>query len=466
MNKVLNITLAGLTAQSLVGVEAAQKQPTLPNILFIIVDDQGYGDLSCYPHLREVYTPHLDALAASGVKFTNGYVTHHGSAPSRAAILSGRYQQRLGFYDIWEVQKGIEASEKLLPAYLKDNGYSTGLVGKWHQGERDYNSPHAKGFDYFFGILGGMHDYYHPFKGDTWAGGALGRAYIYNQQDTVKAIEYMTDELSNRAIDFIEKNMHQPFYLQLAYTAPHSPFQAPKELIELFDKKEGKYRIIRAMTKSLDDNIGRIVQFLKDNNLRENTLIVYISDNGGTKEHHNWKLRGAKGMLSEGGIRVPFIMSLPGTIPQNLIYDEPVISLDLFPTMLNLAGIPYPNDKTLDGKNLLPFLRQEKKYSPHERLYWSWDPFFNQWAVREGDWKAIREKIDGEMVVGLFNLKEDVGETNNLIDVYPEKFESLKIAYQRWMSTMPPSIVGEDEWTPNGNGWKYIYETAKEKKNK
>jgi len=437
----------------------SQNLKSSPNIILIITDDQGYGDLSCYPHSRDVDTPNIDKLAASGIRFTDGYVTHHGCAPSRAALFSGRYQQRLGFYDIWEVQKGMPAKEKLLSQYLKDAGYKTGLIGKWHLGEKKYNHPLEKGYDYFYGFLGGMHDYFNPFVGDTWEGGAHGLAHIYAQKDTVKIIKYLTEEFTDRAVDFIKENKEVPFFLHLAYNTPHGPFQVPDKYIKQYDKGEnGKYRIIRAMNKSLDDNIGRLINFLETNNLRKNTLIIYIGDNGGTPAHHNWKLRGYKGMLSEGGIRVPFIISYPSQLPGGTTYQYPVISLDIFPTILSAAGIPLPNDKTLDGINLMPFLSGQYKYSPHEKLYWSWDPYFNKWAVRDGNWKALREVVNGKLVIGLFNLNEDIDEENNLIDKYPKKFEGLKDAYQRWISQMPPSLVGDDEWIPNGNGWKYKYD--------
>lgn len=429
-----------------------------PNIILIITDDQGYGDLSCYPHLINVDTPNIDKLAESGVRFTNGYVTHHGCAPSRAAIFSGRYQQRLGFYDIWEVQKGMPENEKLLSEYLHDVGYKTGLIGKWHLGEESYNHPLHKGYDNFFGFIGGMHDYFDPFTGDTWLGGANGLAYIYDQKDTIDNIKYLTEEFTDRAIDFIRNAGQDPFFLHLAYNAPHGPFQAPNEYIEQYSEEDGKYRIIRAMNKSLDDNIGRLKDYLDTNHISDNTIIIYINDNGGTRAHHNWILRGFKGMLSEGGIRVPFIISYPPVIPKGKVYNEPVISLDIFPTILSMTGIPLPNDKTLDGINLEPFLTEKVDYAPHGKLFWSWDPYFNQWAVREGQWKALREVVNGELVVGLFNLNEDVSEMNNLIETYPEKFKKLESDYQRWISRMPPSLVGEDEWTPNGNGWKYKYE--------
>lgn len=442
----------------LVPLQAEVKFARKPNIILIITDDQGYGDLGCYPHTREVDSPNIDRLAASGVRFTDGYVTHHGSAPSRAALLSGRYQQRLGFYDIWEVQKGLPANEKLLPQYLKDNGYATALIGKWHLGEKAYNHPLVKGFDRFYGFIGGMHDYFNPDTGDTWEGGAMGPASVFDQRVPVSRIKYLTDEFTDRAIAFMAETQaaKKPFFLQLSYNTPHGPLQAPAELEAMY-KQEGKYGIIRAMTRSLDENIGRLMAYIDDNGLRGNTIIVYLSDNGGTRANHNWILCGGKGQVTEGGIRVPFFISYPAQIKGNRTYSDPVISLDLFPTFLSAAGIPLPNDKTLDGVNLMPYLKGETDYPPHEKLFWSWDPYFDCWAVRDGEWKAMREVVNGGLVIGLFNLREDVSESVNLIGKYPEKFRELERSYRRWIATMPPSLVGPDEWTPNGNGWKYIY---------
>lgn len=434
-----------------------------PNIILIITDDQGYNDLSCYSQRRPLLTPKIDALAASGIRFTNGYATHHGCAPSRAALLAGRYQQRIGFYDIWEVQKGMPQSEKLLPQYLHDAGYVTGLIGKWHLGEKQYNHPLKKGYDKFFGFLGGMHDYYKPMIGDSWAGGGNGTAPIYNQYDTVGEIKYLTDELTNRAIDFMSDAKGKPFFLHLAYNAPHGPFQSPGKYIDQ-EKTTENYRKIKGMTRSLDENIGRLLQFLDEKKQRSNTLIIYLSDNGGTRAHDNGALRGAKGNLFEGGIRVPFIVSYPAKFPAGKTYDEPVIALDIFPTILSVAGIASPNDKTLDGINLSPFLTGAVAYNPHEQLFWSWDPYFDCWAVRSGEWKAVREKVDGKIISALYNLHEDISEKNNLIDQQGGKFKELEHMYRRWISAMPPSLVGDHEWTPNGDGWKYKYEKTGEKK--
>ncbi|HEY9560904.1 MAG TPA: sulfatase-like hydrolase/transferase, partial [Anseongella sp.] len=414
-------------------------------------------------HLVDVNTPYIDSLASSGIRFSNGYATHHTCAPSRAAILSGRYQQRLGFYEIWEVQKGIPEKEKLLPQYLKEAGYHTALIGKWHLGEKAYNHPTAKGYDRFYGFLGGMHDYFDPFIGDSWEGGARGFAPIFDQTDTVRDINYLTIEFTDQALGFIENCGSLPFFLTLSYNAPHVMLQAPPEYIERYEGTKGKYRMIRAMNKVLDDQIGRLLHFLEARDLRKNTMIIYVSDNGGTRINHNWKLKGAKSWFYEGGIRVPFIISYPVVLPSRTVFDAPVSILDIFPTVLAAAGIADPKDKEPDGKNLLPFLIRNHGPDPHEFLYWSSDPYFDRWAVRNGDWKAIRESEDlnGKPGVALYNLRNDVGEEKNLIGRYPEKFKELERLYRKWIGGMPPSLVGDDEWTPNGNGWMYKYKESK-----
>lgn len=438
-----------------------QQASARPNIIFIIVDDQGYGDLSCFPHSREVDTPHIDSLAASGTRFLNAYATHHTCAPSRAAMLSGRYQQRLGFYEIWEVQKGMPREEKLLPQYLKEAGYRTALIGKWHLGEQKYNHPLAKGFDRFYGFLGGMHDYFNPEIGDSWRGGAHGLAPIFDQTQSVKKIKYLTEQFTDEAIAFIEENLKSPFFLTLAYNAPHGILQAPEEYVQQYKNTKGKYKLIRAVNKALDDQIGRLLHFLEANDLRKNTLIIYISDNGGTRVNHNWILKGAKSWFWEGGIRVPFIISYPALLPSHQTIEQPVSSLDIFPTILAVAGIEKIKDKEPDGINLLPFLNKKFTNLPKRLLFWSSDPYFDRWAVRGGKWKAIQEypqgKLSGKLEQGLYNLQADPAEETNLIDRYPEKFGELQHAYREWIKKMPPSLVGDDEWTPNGNGWKYKY---------
>lgn len=432
-----------------------------PNIILIVVDDQGYGDLSCYPHLMDVDTPHIDSLAASGVKLLNGYATHHTCAPSRAALLSGRYQQRFGFYEIWEVQKGIPEHEHLLPEYLKAAGYRTALIGKWHLGEHKHNHPLAKGYDRFYGFLGGMHDYFNPRIGDSWQGGAKGFAPIVDQTEPVDTIQYLTVEFTDQAIRYIKQDMQRPFFLHLSYNAPHGELQAPETYIERYQQTPGKYRLIRAMNKVLDDQIGRLLRFLETNQLRENTLIIYISDNGGTRVNHNGALKGAKSWFWEGGIRVPYLVSYPAVLPRQQSYESPVSALDIFPTVLAAAGIPVPQDKALDGVNLLPFLCQRTKHEPHPVLFWSSDPYFDRWAIRSGEWKAIQDypygKQTGKPQRGLYNLREDISEENNLIEHYPEIFSQLESVYRQWIDGMPPSLVGDEEWTPNGNGWKYKY---------
>jgi arylsulfatase A-like enzyme len=446
------------TLALLASFSCAKEKMVKPNVILIVVDDQGYGDLSCYPHTRPVDTPHIDQIASEGVLFTNGYANHHGSAPSRAALLTGRYQQRIGFYDIWEVQKGLPAGQKLLGDWLRQAGYATALIGKWHLGEKDYNHPLKMGFDRFFGFLGGMHDYYDPFIGDTWEGGANGYAPIYDQHNIVNSIDYLTNEFTRQAIRFIDQNRSGPFFIYLSYNAPHGPFQAPQVYLDKYPDESGTYRKIRAMTRVLDEDIGKIMSHLQKRKIDRNTLVVYVSDNGGTRAHHNWVLRGHKGMVTEGGIRVPFIMKLPGTIPGGLVYDQPAIFLDIMPTILDLAGIDEPAAAALDGVNLIPYLTGKASGSPHEVLHWSWDPYFDRWAIREGPWKALREMEDGKLITGLFRLDADPGEQINLIDQYPGKFEELRKIHLNWIDQMPPSLVGPDEWTPNGNGWYYYYD--------
>jgi arylsulfatase A-like enzyme len=304
-----------------------------------------------------------------------------------------------------------------------------------------------------------MHDYFDPDIGDTWEGGAYGHAPVYDQRTEVDSIDYLTFEFTEKAVGFIEANKDSPFFLHMAYNAVHGPFQAPEEYLEMYQDEEGTYGKIRAMNKALDDCIGKIMECLDKLGLDRKTVVFYINDNGGTGAHHNWVLKGTKGKVTEGGIRVPFMIRYPGVIPENLVYHKPVISLDIMPIMLALAGIPLPGDKMLDGVNLIPFLTGENLGDPHDVLHWCWDPnFFDRWAIRKGRWKALREEMDDGIIYGLYDLEVDPSERNNLIEEFPEIFNELEKQHHEWAEALPPSIVGPDEWTPNGNGWTYVYD--------
>jgi arylsulfatase A-like enzyme len=415
---------------------------TKPNVIVIISDDQGYGDLSCYPHTTEISTPNIDKLAEQGVRFMQAYSNSPISGPSRAAYMTGRYPQRMGFYGNEDAFAGLPADTKLMSNYFKDAGYSTCLIGKWHLGEFDHNHPLNMGFDRFFGFLGGQHNYFAVNDGHSRMHGSHCQAFIYDQYEPMVRTEYLTTEFTNRAIDYIntQKDAQNPFYLQLNYNAPHGPLEAPEEYLSKRNNGLTKRDKVLAMIDVLDDDIGRLSDYLESTGLSENTVIVFASDNGGDPNvgHHNWILRGRKGWLTEGGIRVGFIMKAPGKIVPGTVYDKPVTLLDILPTVLTASEIGYDSNY-FDGKNLIGYLNNNS-LTPHETLYWGFKPASNRFAVRSGDWKLVRENIDSGVLYGLFNLKEDVEESNNLINNNVAKRNELLSLYQTWIAAMPQSL--------------------------
>lgn len=448
MTRLILISAAALClfpARAQEGPEAADARP---NILLIVADDMGYGDLSCYGSLQ-IQTPHLDALAASGVRCTNGYVSGSVCAPSRAGFLTGRYGSRFGFEHnlsrpdyIRPEYAGIPLDEPLVSDRLKALGYRTGLIGKWHAGESvDGHHPVARGFDQFFGMLKGSHAYFPTAENNQ----------LYRGRDRVTEIRepYLTDWFTLEALDFIreEGEADEPWFLYLSYNTPHGPMQAKEEDLEAYAHIQPKARrAYCAMQHCMDENIGRLLTELEARGERENTLIVFISDNGGSVEvSHaiNAPLRGTKGTFLEGGIRVPTIYSWPAKLAPS-VYDEPVISLDFMATFVTAAGgTPPPvgarterkgrgkkNGPIYDSLDLIPYFQGEEAGAPHETLFWRTAQRGK--AVRRGRWKLLEPN---SMLPQLYDLSTDISETNNLIGDHPEIAESLIAERLAWELT-------------------------------
>lgn len=435
----------GLMLQAAVSLGQASLKGK-PNIIVILADDQGYGGVSCYPHTKKIATPNIDQLAKEGVQFTQGYASAHLCSPTRAGLLTGKYQQSFGFYSLSDpAAGGIPANEKLLSEYLKSGGYKTAAIGKWHIGDQIRNHPNNRGFDYFYGFLDGLHDYFNPVIGGSWSGWYTGVAFTLENFEPVARMKYATYEYTDRAIRFIEQNKEEPFFLYLPYNGIHSPLQAPEELIKeiaVNPDRPTRDEKICAMTKAIDISVGRIKSTLEKNHLLENTLIVYLSDNGGVQPGDNWKLRGKKGCYYEGGIRVPFIVSWPGKIPKGQVFSDPVISIDIAPTVLSAAGLPL---RDMQGVNLLPYITKKAASAPHDVLYWSVEKKSNsevgknEFAVRQGKWKLVSDpRIEKDY--NLYDLDSDPFEKKGLKEVYPEKYKELFNLYMAWISKMPGPI--------------------------
>lgn len=403
-----------------------------PNIIVIVADDLGYGELSVQG-CKDIRTPNIDSIAKNGIRFTDGYVSCPVCSPTRAGLNTGRYQQRFGHElnpgppGSASAAFGLPLSETLLPARLKAAGYVTGMVGKWHLGYTDKYLPTDRGFDEFFGFLGGAHPYF--------GGGIEGPNAIMRGKTPVEEKEYLTDAFARESVSFIEKHKDEPFYLYLAFNAVHAPLQASDKYLKRFANiKDEKRRTFAAMTAAMDDAVGRVLRTLRKHSLEEDTLIFFVSDNGGptrSTTSGNGPLRGYKGDVYEGGIRVPFFVQWKGHLPAGKIYNKPVISLDIAPTVLAAAGISA-KDAKFDGVDLLPFLKGSSQ-TPHSVLYWRYG---EKYAVRKGDWKLVK---NGESVE-LYNLADDIGEKNDLSAKNPEKMKELSDLYAKWNAQLAPPL--------------------------
>jgi len=401
-----------------------------PNIVLIVSDDQGYADASCYEHPKEVNTPNIDRLARTGVRLTNGYASAYVCAPTRAGLMTGRYQQRFGFYTGGDSRLGLPTSEITIADLLKKAGYATAVVGKWHLGlERRYR-PLQRGFDEFYGFLGhGAHDYFDLRITDEYTS-------IYRNDKPINDTGYLTDNLAREAVSFIERSASRPFFLYLPFNAVHWPLQAPQAYIERFNTGDKDRDIYLAMLASMDEAIGRVLDALARTGVEDNTLVIFFSDNGGARKNHadNGVLRGYKQSVYEGGIRVPFIVRWPAKLPKGTTCNEPVISLDVFPTICAAASLELPGDRVYDGKNMLGALTGWLKGPLHEALYW-YDGA-QQWAVRAGKSKLLYYKGSLE----LYDLDADIAEKHNLAATQPKTAERLRALFARWSLQLAPQI--------------------------
>jgi arylsulfatase A-like enzyme len=422
----------------------AQTSP--PNIVVILADDLGYGDVG-FNGCPDIPTPNIDALAANGALCTNGYVTHPTCSPSRAAIMTGRYQQRFGHeiqptFDTLVPQNprlGLPESELTLAQLLKPAGYVCAAIGKWHLGFAPNLFPTERGFDEFFGFLDAQQGYYNT--------------YIWEYGTLVKEPTYLTDAFTREAVAFIDSHATQPFFLYLAYNAVHKPYdQPPQSYMDRVSYITNPQRqLYAAMAVALDDGVGQVVARLQAQNLLNNTLIFFLSDNGAPDTSYtrnsNVPLSGYKGDMLEGGIHVPFAVQWTGRLPANVVYDDPVSSLDLVPTIAAAAGISLPIDRDYDGLNILPYLAGEQ-IEPVRTLFWRWfglgpdgPPGSSNtlWAVRNGSLKLVVERDKDDLPPALYNLSDDIGETQDLAAVQPDDVTSLTQLFAQWtLNTIPP----------------------------
>jgi arylsulfatase A-like enzyme len=411
-----------------------------PKVLVIVADDLGYGDLG-FQGAKDIPTPHLDALARSGVRCTSGYVTHPFCSPTRAGLLTGRYQQRFGHENnpTWlpeDATVGLPLSETTLAQALKGAGYATGAVGKWHLGAHPQFHPCARGFDEYFGLRGGGHHYFEHNLFLTDPARAERVEYqipLHRNREPVAENEYLTDALGREASAFVTRHKGEPWFLYLTFNAPHTPLQAPPKYL---DRAAGiadtKRRTYAAMIMAMDDAIGRVLAAVRESGAERDTLVFFISDNGGPEGVNgsdNGPLRGSKGSVFEGGMRVPYLVRWPARLKPG-VYDRPVSSLDVFATCVALAGAKPRTAGPLDGVNLIPYLTGERSEPPHDRLFWRTGGG-EQFAAREGRWKLIGGRGKASE---LYDLEADLAESHDLAATHPEVREALLKDYERWNS--------------------------------
>ncbi len=428
----------------LLGVSAVAAER--PNIILILADDLGYGDVGFHGS-TQIPTPNLDRLAASGVVFTQAYVSAPVCAPSRAGLLTGRNQVEFGFDNNLDKTQpgfdgefaGLAVSERTIADRLRAAGYVTGLVGKWHLGDRPQFHPRRRGFDEFWGFLGGGHSYF-----PTVPTGQTERR-LESNVGAVGPITYLTDDITDQGIAFIRRHRDRPFFLYAAYNAPHSPMQARDEDRARFafiaDKQRRTYC---AMVARLDAQVGRLLDEVEEQGLQRKTLVVFLSDNGGPTDQNgslNAPLNGQKGILLEGGLRVPFVLSWPEHLPAGKVYTEPVSALDLTPTFLGVAGAPREPRDGLSGVDLRPRLTGAEPTAPHAALTWR---FTVSAAIRVGDWKLVRLP---DRLPLLFNLRDDVSEQRNVALEHLDRTKAMLAQLGDWDVRLPhPVFLEGAEW--------------------
>ena len=410
---------------SLFGIPSIISAEDKPNIVIILTDDQGYADVSYNPHSPpEVRTPNIDDLAHSSVICTQGYTSGHVCSTTRAGLMTGRYQQRFGIYTAGEGGSGVPLDEVFIPQRLKPAGYVSGALGKWHLGLTEEYHAMNRGFDEFYGFMGrGAHPYFDHSDMDH---------PIYRGLKPIKEEGYLTTRITEEAVSFINRHKEEPFFLYVAYNAVHSPPEAPDEDIKNVTGNK-KRDTLMAMIKHLDLGVGEIVSSLKKHNIFDNTLLIFLTDNGGSKtmSANNAPLRGFKQMDYEGGVHVPFVVSWPAQLKGGKKCEVPMWSIDLFATALDAAGLPMPKGKALDGKSILPALKGETE-KLHDEFYWSSAGEKGKWAIRSGNWKLVAEKKRIE----LYNLKKDLSETTDLAAKYPKVVSELTAKYNAWLDEM------------------------------
>lgn len=415
-----------------------------PNVLFILADDLGYGDLSCYGR-PDYQTPVLDGLARQGLRFTSAYAAAPVCTPTRCAYITGRYPQRLpvGLAEPLTASSpldlGLPPDHPTIASLLKANGYETSLVGKWHLGWKPEFGPNRHGFDEFFGVLSGAVDYFTHRAADARGGSDAdgGGRDLWQDLTPIERVGYLTDLLTDRAVEIVARPHAKPFFLSLQYTAPHAPWEGPEDQAIGHTTHGpgpmvagGSLKIFATMMKRMDAGIGRVLKALQRAKLDRTTLVIFTSDNGGERYSYNWPFSFEKGNLHEGGTRVPAIVRWPGVVPGGRVTDQAAITMDWTATILGVTGTAADAAFPLDGENLIPVCSGQR--APYDRtLFWRVRGFD---AARIGSWKYLKDE-SGEH---LFDLANDPGEKSDLRMTHPDRFNVISRQYREWASGMLP----------------------------
>ncbi|MCA0932496.1 sulfatase-like hydrolase/transferase [Lutimonas saemankumensis] len=441
-------------------IHAQNRTEQNPNLIIIMTDDMGWADVG-FNGCKDIPTPNIDMIANQGVRFEEGYVSFPVCGPSRAGLLTGRYQDRFGFttnpsIDPNNPVAGLPTSEETIATVLRKANYKSAIIGKWHMGTHPDFHPLERGFDYFYGFLSGGHNYF-PDQltlndlsevTEKWQ---WYRTKIIENRTKIETDDYLTDELSDAAVRYIDKQAEsdQRFMLYLAYNAPHTPLQATEKYLSRFPEiKDKRRKTYAAMVSAVDDGVGRVLQKLEEKGLDENTIIVFLSDNGGAKNNasNNGPLRGLKGDLFEGGIRVPFAIRWKGTIPEGQNYKNPVSSLDIMATIVSLNQIEINPKRTLDGVDLMPFLTGKNKGLPHDILFWrKWEQ--NAMAIRKGNYKLVANQNKEKYIPDLYQM--DLSESEDKILKNKDKvYSELLSDWNQWNKELKDRIFPtlQDRW--------------------
>lgn len=439
------------------GSATAAEPARRPNIVFLLADDLGYGDLGCYG-CKDIQTPILDRLAARGVRFTNFYANGPECTPTRAALLTGRYQQRIGglecaigtgnvgrYDDAIRLRKtndlGLPSEEVTIARLLKEAGYATGICGKWHLGYDDEFSPNRHGFDQAFYCLGGGMDYFHHVEATPTP-----QPVLRLNGKPIERPGYFTDLVAEEAIRFIQAHQSQPFFLYVPFTAPHAPFQGPKDRHErplpadspLWQQSKAPPAVYAAIVERMDEAIGRILAKLDETHCTDRTLIIFTSDNGGTASARPTPFRGIKGSTFEGGLRVPCIIRWPNRLPEKAVTGQVALTMDLSASIVRIAGAKVRNDRPFDGLDIVERLEKNQPILPRTVFWRGRRGNGTSWAVRDGALKYVARREGGRKEEHLFTLDNDPGEKTDLLAQRPEDAARLKRLLAEWENKVQP----------------------------